>query len=90
MQADKIPDEIESEARGIAEELLGTIWRQRDVTIIASALMARDTAAREECATIASDFAHENFDAYRPEAHQLAESIAATIEATIGGRDEQR
>lgn len=83
--AEVIPDEIMREAHLLMNRFYLTDYGKDEIGLVARALLARDTAARRECAEIA------RYTYAKDALHfELGTAIAAAIEATIGGRDEQR
>jgi hypothetical protein len=83
MQADKIPAEIWEAARSLRNAVL---WESNSsVEHIARALMARDTAARKECAEIARQKYIARVDDDGKMAFAAGSEIATAIEATITG-----
>lgn len=90
----EIPDWAMREARNLAETLLGSVWRARDVDVLSRALLARDTAARKDQARKDAEIARKatvmlsvTSLAYVLYPIKYREQIATAIEASIGGRD---
>jgi hypothetical protein len=87
-ETQEIPAEIMAEAFAISDKFYASdSGHKRNLTLhIARALLARDTAARKECAEIARADGQERIGSLQADA---AFRIATAIEATItGGRND--